>query len=41
MAVYELAAAVKQRILSNDAQSAVTQGAESPGAVAAQPALQQ
>ena len=41
MAVYELAAAVKQRILSNDAQGAVTQGAESPGAVAAQPALQQ
>jgi membrane-bound lytic murein transglycosylase B len=46
MAVYELAAAVKQRILLNDAQGAVTQGAESPGAapqgaVAAQPALQQ
>src|ERR1700692_3814269 len=46
MAVYELAAAVKQRILLNDAQAAAAQSAVAPaaaaqGAVAAEPALQQ
>jgi hypothetical protein len=41
MAVYELAAAVKQRILLNDAAGGVTPAAAAQDASAVQPASQQ
>ena len=41
MAVFELAAAVKQRILLNDSPGVVTPGVATPGVVAPQPAVQQ
>jgi peptidoglycan lytic transglycosylase B len=41
MAVYELAAAVKQRILLNDAAGGATPAAATQGAAAVQPASQQ